>query len=77
MLRILLIVVVLTLLIAVIKRMKFPTKGDHKDSAKQSPAKMVKCNYCELYVRQKDALHSGGQYYCCNEHKRKDKESRL
>ncbi len=71
MLRFLLIILVIAMVIAVIKRMKFDGIKDNGESTKLSPAKMVKCASCELHVTQEEALESRGQYYCCLEHQRK------
>ncbi len=71
MLRFLLIVLVITMVIAVLNRMKFGVMKNNSESTKLSPAKMVKCASCELHVTQEEALESRGHYYCCLEHQRK------
>ena len=31
---------------------------------------MVNCAHCGLYLPQSEAVHEGGRYYCCAEHRR-------
>lgn len=71
MLRILLITLVIAMVIAALKRVKFGGIKNINVSTKLSPAKMVKCASCELHLVQEDALESCGKYYCCPEHQRK------
>ena len=71
MLRILLIALVIAMVIAVLNRARSMGKNGRDESANSLPLKMVKCTYCEVHVRQQDALESNGQYYCSIEHQKK------
>ena len=72
-LRLLIVILLLVLLFALLKRLfsgrLFPGKGP--GAGESRIAKMVQCDYCQLYIPQGNALQHAGRYYCCAEHKNK------
>ena len=42
-----------------------------KQQQKIKTDNMVACQYCGLHIPKKEAIESGGAYYCCKEHAHK------
>ncbi len=42
-------------------------------SSPQQPAKMVRCNQCQLHLPERLAIRQGDDWYCCSEHRDADK----
>lgn len=66
MLRLLIIILLLVLLFVLIKRF-LPEKPSGQDEPRI--AKMVRCDYCQLYIPHTSAIKHADRYYCCDEHK--------
>lgn len=66
MLRLLIIILLLVLLFALIKRF-LPGKPPPQDEPRI--AKIVRCDYCQIYIPHTSAIKHAGRYYCCDEHK--------
>jgi uncharacterized protein len=32
------------------------------------PTQMVRCNYCDLHIPERQAIANGGRWFCCQEH---------
>lgn len=64
-LRVIIISLVIWLIIRLLKRLLSPGKP------KQSPpvANMVRCEYCNLFLPENEAVISGAHFYCSEEHK--------
>ena len=65
-LRLLIIIALLVLLFALLKRF-FP--GEKPEGDENRIAKMVQCDYCRLYIPHTSAIKHAARYYCCVEHK--------
>ncbi len=69
MLRLLFIILLLVLLLALVRRF-LPGKPDTPDEPDEPRiAKMVRCDYCRIYIPQTSAIKHAERYYCCDEHK--------
>ncbi|MYH70079.1 MAG: hypothetical protein F4147_08275 [Gammaproteobacteria bacterium] len=66
MLRLLIIALLLVLLLALVKRF-FPGKPPGPDEPRI--AKMVRCDYCQIYIPHTSAIKHADRYYCCDEHR--------
>ena len=66
MLRLLIILTLLVLLFALLKRF-FP--GNKPEADETRIAKMVQCDHCRLYIPHSTAIKHAEHYYCCIEHK--------
>ena len=66
MLRLLIIILLLVLLFALIKRF-LPGKPPPQDEPRI--AKIVRCDYCQIYIPHTSAIKHAERYYCCDEHK--------
>ena len=66
MLRLLIIILLVVLLFALIKRF-LPGKLPEPDEPRI--AKMVRCDYCQIYIPHTSAIKHAGRYYCCKEHR--------
>ena len=48
----------------------FRRRGGAADTPEAAPEKMVNCAHCGLYLPQGEAIHEGGRFFCCAEHRR-------
>lgn len=68
MIRLLLIIVAVCLAVSlVLRRMRSILTKRHT----KSMAKLVRCDYCGLYLPADEVIRSGEGTYCCEEHKRR------
>jgi uncharacterized protein len=52
-------------------RRRNPTREAPRASPRAIPEqKMVKCNYCGLYLPQSEAIAEADKFFCCAEHRR-------
>ena len=66
MLRLLIILTLLVLLFALLKRF---FSGNKPGTDENRIAKMVQCEHCQLYIPVTSAIQHATRYYCCEEHK--------
>ncbi len=50
-------------------------QNQKKTSTIQQHGMMVQCDYCGLYLPEKEALHSGNAHYCCEAHEQATRQS--
>ena len=72
MLRLLIIILLLVLLFVLSKRF-LPEKPSEQDEPRI--AKMVRCDYCQLYIPHTSAIKHTDRYYCCDEHRKSASDS--
>ena len=48
----------------------FRRKGAAKDATEAAPEQMVTCKQCGLHLPQGEAIAEGGNFFCCDEHRR-------
>jgi uncharacterized protein len=66
----LLIVLIAVVVYLIVRGFRRPT-GSTVNSAKGPEGeRMVSCSHCGVFLPQSEAVTSGGQHFCCDEHRR-------
>lgn len=68
MFRVILTAIALVVVISLLHRFIVQKFAVNRQKPFKEPSKIVECAYCQLYVKQDEAIHSNGQYFCSSAH---------
>ena len=66
--RLLVIITLLALAVALLKRLLFGKRPRLEENRDNRVANMIQCDYCEVYFPEPAAIKRGSGRYCCAEH---------
>lgn len=66
--RLLVIITLLALAVVLLKRLLFGKRPRLEEDRANRVAKMIQCDYCEVYFPEPAAIKRGSGRYCCDEH---------
>ena len=71
MIRLILLVILLYLLFAWMRRSQRQNAGANVTTEKSASSRMVKCEYCSVHITQEEAVMDENSMFCSHEHKQK------